>query len=113
MQTILRSVVFIKSVHTLIFLVMCGFMVALLFEVITNQITYLSWLAIAIFCIEGIVLMFNHWRCPLAIYAENVGAIHGLETDIYLPRWVAIRIFPVCSGLFVSALLLLAIRMFG
>ena len=111
MRAMLHSAVLIRSVHTLIFLVMGGLLLGFLFEVITDRITPLTWIAVVVLLLEGVVLMLNGWRCPLGTYAEQVGAIKTSESDMLLPRWFTALIFPVCSTLLAVALVLLAFRL--
>lgn len=107
----LRSIVFIKSVHTVIFLFMSGALAVLLYEVIIDKITILTWIAVALFLIEGVVLIASGWKCPLTSYAERLGSTHGQVTDIFLPKWFADRVFQIYGTLWGVALLLLVIRM--
>ncbi|MGA7194926.1 MAG: hypothetical protein WBW94_14970 [Anaerolineales bacterium] len=109
----LRSIVFIKSIHTAIFVFLSGALAVLFYEVIVDKITILAWIAVTLFLIEGIVLMANGWKCPLTRYAERLGSTHGQVTDIFLPKWFADRVFPIYGTLWAAALLLLVIRMFG
>ncbi len=107
----LRSIVFIKSIHTLIFVFMSGALAVLLYEVVVDKITILTWIAVALFLIEGIVLIVNGWKCPLTNYTERLGSTHGQVTDIFLPKWFADRVFQIYGVLWAVALLLLVIRM--
>jgi hypothetical protein len=106
----LRSITFIKSIHLLIFLVASGLLAGLLFEVVWGRVGYLSWITIAIFFAEGVVLRFNRGRCPLTAIAERLGSVHGQVTDMFLPKWFADRVFVVYTWLFVGALLILGVR---
>ena len=85
----------------------------LLYEVIVDRITRVTWIAVALFAVEGIVLMVSGWRCPLTVYAESLGSNHGQVTDIFLPKWFADRVFIIYGGLFALAILLLVIRLLG
>jgi hypothetical protein len=109
--TMLKSIGLIKAIHTAIFFVMNGAMAALLYAVILDKITLLTWVAVALFLLEGIVLIANGWQCPLTSYVERLGSTHGQITDIFLPKWLADRIFPIYTSLLVVALLLLVIRL--
>jgi hypothetical protein len=109
----LRSIIFIKSVHTLAFVVLSIANVVVLYAALTGRITTTTWIALGLVLIEGVVLMFNGWRCPLRIYAEKIGAVSGQITDIFLPKWFADRIFLICGGLFACSILLFMIRYFG
>ena len=111
MRTLLHSAVFIRSVHTAIFVSMGGLLLGFLLEVILDRITPLTGIAVVVLLLEGVVLMLNGWRCPLGTYAERVGAIQTSESDMLLPRWFTALIFPVCSTLLAVALALLALRL--
>lgn len=111
MRAMLHSITFIKSVHTVIFIFLSACLTILLYEVIADQLTYLTWIALTALLTESVVLMANGWQCPITIYAENVGATHGRVSDIFLPKWCADHIFPICGSLFVGALLLLVFRL--
>jgi hypothetical protein len=43
----LRSITFIKSVHTIVFVPLSGLLFVLVYEVATDRITYLSWIAVS------------------------------------------------------------------
>jgi hypothetical protein len=106
-----RSITFVKSVHTIGFVVLSGVLAVLLYEVFFDRITVLTWSAIALFAAEGVVLVVNGWRCPLTAVAEKLGSTHGQVTDFFLPKWFADRVFTVYRGLFAAALLMLATRL--
>jgi hypothetical protein len=107
----LRSIVFIKSLHIVLGIALSGGLAVLLYEVIVDRITILSWIVVALFLIEGVVLIANGWKCPLTSYAERLGSTHGQVTDIFLPKWFADRAFQIYGALFAVASLLLVIRM--
>ena len=90
---------------------MTGALVVFLHEVINDRITILTWIAIVLFLVEGVVLIFNGWKCPLTRYAEHLGSTHGQVTDIFLPIWFSDRVFIIYGALWAVALLLFAIRM--
>ncbi len=107
----LRSITFIKSVHTIIFVPLSGLLFILLYEVAVGRITYFTWIAVAVFLAEGVVLMTHNWRCPLTMYAERLGSTHGQITDFFFPKWFADRVFIVYGGLFAVSLVFLVIRL--
>jgi len=43
-----------------------------------GRVTKTTWIGLSKVLVEGIVLMFNRWRCPLRIYAEKLGVSAGL-----------------------------------
>ncbi len=106
----LRSITFIKSVHTIVFVPLSALLFILTYETIAGRITYFSWIAVAVFLAEGLVLATHSWRCPLTMYAERLGSTHGQITDFFFPKWFADRVFLVYGALFAASLLSLAIR---
>jgi len=108
----LRSIDFIRFLHTAIFIFFNAVMAVLLYEVIADRISILTWISVALFSIEVIVLIANNWTCPLTTYAENLESYRGQTTDIFfLPKWFGDRMFIFYGGLLVIALLLLIIRL--
>ncbi len=87
-------------------------MAVLLYEVTADKISSLTWIAVALFAIEVIVLIANNWTCPLTTYAESLESYHGQVIDIFcLPKWFGDRMFIFYGGLLAVALLLLVIRL--
>lgn len=107
----IRSIRLIKSVHTAIFVILTAALAVLLYEVILDRITVFSWTALALLVAEGIILLVFGWKCPLTVYAEAIGSVHGQVTDIFLPKWLADHVFQIYGSLFGVALLLLLIRL--
>jgi hypothetical protein len=107
----LRSIRFIKSVHTIAFVPLSALLFVLVYEVAFDRITYLTWTAVAVFLAETVVLMTNDWRCPLTKYAERLGSTHGQITDFFFPKWFADRVFLVYGALFVFSLAVLVVRL--
>jgi polyferredoxin len=105
--TILR----IKAVHTAIFVVLSACVLFALYSGLAARITSWTWAAVALVVVESIVLVSCGWRCPLTILAERLGAKRGAVTDLFLPKWFADRIFPVCGTTFLIACILLVVRL--
>ena len=106
----LRSVTFIKSVHTIVFVPLSLLLFVLVYEVAVGAITYWTWIAITVFLAETVELATHNWRCPLTQYAERLGSTHGQITDFFFPKWFADRVFLVYGGLFAFSLVLLVVR---
>ncbi len=104
----------IKVAHTLIFFGMSGAIGVIWWAALTNRVTRWTKLALASIAAEGVVLVANGWVCPLRTWAEQLGAERGSVTDIFLPRWLADRIFVLCTPIMaVGALLLGARRLYA
>ena len=106
-----RSIAFIKAAHTAVFIVLSVLLVAVAYEVFTDRITDVTWIGVTMFLAEGIVLVMNGGRCPLTAMAEKLGSPHGQITDTLLPKWFADRVFQVYGVLFVTSLVVLAVRL--
>jgi hypothetical protein len=101
----------IKVAHTVVFWVLSACVLYSLFGGAANRITPWTWVAVSLVLLEGVVLVSSGWICPLTILAERLGAARGSVVDIFLPKWFADRIFPVCGTTFLVACILLAIRL--
>ncbi len=78
----------IKSLHTLIWAVFAGSIVAApLFTY--NGRTTIAWVLIVFIFIEVAVLVANRMRCPLTDIAGRYTANRQVNFDIYLPLWLA------------------------
>jgi len=102
----------IKLVHTIIFWIFSLCVLYALYSGIADRITTWTWIAVGLLLFESIVLAMSGWTCPLTIHAERQGALRGSVADIYLPAWLADRIFPVCGTLYGIALVLIGVRVF-
>ncbi len=99
-----------KLVHTLIFWVLSLCVAYALFSGVADRITLWTWVAVGLLFVESVVLAVSGWTCPLTILAERRGAVRGSVTDIFLPRWFADRIFPICGTLYGIALIMIVLR---
>lgn len=108
-----RIVLGIKTLHTLIFLVMSAAILYILYSGLTR--TYNSWLVVALAAVilECIVFVVNKRRCPLTKWARYYGDASGNDwiADIFLPAWFAPKIPLLCGGLFVISLIVLVISL--
>ena len=100
----------IKVVHTVIFWVLSLCVLYVLFSGVADRVTPWTWVAILLLLVESIVLVAFRWTCPLTLLAERQGAVRGEVADIFLPKWFADRIFPICGTLFGIAVFFVAWR---
>ncbi len=102
----------IKTLHTVIFLVMSAAILYVLYSGLTR--TYDIWLVIALgmVVLECVVFLANNRRCPLTKWARYYGDTSGNDwiADIFLPARFAPKIPLVCGGLFVVSLIVLALN---
>jgi hypothetical protein len=100
----------VKVVHTVIFWVLSACVLHVLFGAVTGHITAVTWAAVGLVLVESVVLAVSGWTCPLTILTERLGAKRGSVTDIFLPKWFADRIFPICGTTFGVALVIILLR---
>jgi hypothetical protein len=103
----------IKLVHTVVFWILSGCTVYALYSGVAGRITTWTWIAVVLLLIESVVLVASGWTCPLTILAERQGALQGSVADIFLPKWLADRIFPICGTMYAVALVLIVWRVLG
>jgi hypothetical protein len=101
----------IKVVHTVIFWILSLCVVWALRSGITGRIDWCTWAAVVMVLLESVALALSGWTCPLTILAERQGAVRGAVADIFLPKWFADRIFPICGTLYAVALVLIVMRL--
>lgn len=104
-------IVIVKSVHTLIFVVILSFIVHFTWSAIRNRVTGWTVATFALVLGEGIILGVNAGRCPLTAVVEDLGDEHGEVADIFLPAWVARHIAHIsCTLLGIGMIALLLHR---
>lgn len=106
------TIVHVKVVHTVIFWVLSACVVYVSSSAVTGRITTWTWVAVGLVLLEGIVLALSGGTCPLTILTERLGAVRGSVTDIFLPKWFADRIFPICGTTYCVALAIIILRIF-
>jgi hypothetical protein len=109
-SSLLRSIFFIKSVHTLIFLFFASCIGVVVYSALTGWITGLTWIAFWLVIAEAAIFVGFGWRCPLTLYAEKLGAKNGSVADIFLPLWFAKRLPVISSVIFATATLVVLLR---
>ncbi|KTB47764.1 hypothetical protein DEALK_06090 [Dehalogenimonas alkenigignens] len=104
-----RQIFWIKTAHSVVFWFMLVCFFYNIYAAAAGVFTWLLAVTYGTHLIEGVVLIFNRWTCPLRIMAEKAGAENGQVSDIFLPRWLADHLFQVGMALFVVETLWLAI----
>lgn len=106
MTRLLRSVFFMKAIHIIVGLMLVGCTAYTFISTLIDQITVLTWFAYGLMLGEGFILILSGWKCPLTTYTENLGAEVGSVTHLFLPEFLAKRLFAffkvfivLCTGL--------------
>jgi hypothetical protein len=106
-----RTILQVKLVHTGIFAVLSVCVLYIFISGVFNRITGWTWGALSAVFIEGLVLAASGGRCPLTQVAERLGAADGAVADIFLPKWLADRIFPICGTIAAIGCSLILLRL--
>ena len=78
----------IKVLHTVIWALLVGAIVALPFLAGQNAFRWAAIFSVVIF-VEGVVLLANGWKCPMTDLAAKYTADRSPNFDIYMPNWLA------------------------
>lgn len=79
----------VKSIHTLIWLVMTGATILLFRAVLLQSFDLLFYISLGLILAEIIVLTINGWVCPLTPLAARYTDNRSDNFDIYLPGFMA------------------------
>jgi hypothetical protein len=78
----------IKAAHTIVWALFAGCILAIPIVSWRRSHRAAAWLA-AIVAVEVVVLVLNHWRCPLTSMAARYTKDRRGNFDIYPPEWLA------------------------
>jgi hypothetical protein len=98
----MRNLLFIKIIHTAVWLFFNCVLIYLFYAVITNKIDKWVWIGLGFFVLEGITLMLFKMMCPLTILARKYSDSSKDNFDIFIPNWLAKnnkRIYTVLLGI--------------
>jgi hypothetical protein len=79
----------IKLIHTIIWIFFNVVIFYLLYAVISGKIDKWMWMGLALFLLEGLVLLLFKMKCPLTVIARRYSDSTEENFDIYLPNWLA------------------------
>jgi hypothetical protein len=86
--TATRSLRRIRALHTVVWAFFALSILAIPFLAATGRYT-IALALVAIVFVEVLVLLVNHWRCPLSDVAARYTDDRSDNFDIYLPEWLA------------------------
>ena len=104
-----KKVFVVKFIHSTLFWLMVFCLFYILYCAISRIYDWTLLTAIGIIIIEGLSLVFNHWRCPLTTLAEKYGAENGAVTHIFLPKLCSRYVFKFSMVLFTIEIVWLGI----
>ncbi len=83
------KLIFIKTIHTLVWLFFNVVIFYMLYAVIVNKLDKWLWIGYGLFLLEGLTLLYFKFFCPLTIIARKYSNSNKDNFDIYLPNWLA------------------------
>jgi hypothetical protein len=101
----------IRLLHTVIWLVMASAVVYVLYGGISGEITTLTWVAVGLVLLEGVVLLIFRGVCPLRFAAAVHTDDHRDGFDIFLPGWLARYTVEIFTPTYCCGLILVLIRL--
>lgn len=78
----------IKLLHSLVWLIFAGAIMATLVAIVDGRVQLAAWLSLLVWG-EVIVLLANDRRCPLTAIAARHTLNRAANFDIFLPVWLA------------------------
>lgn len=84
-----RQLIFIKLIHTIIWVFFNIVIFYLLYAVIANRIDKWVWICLGLIAAEGLVLLIFKSVCPVTLWARRYSDSDKDNFDIYLPNWLA------------------------
>ena len=106
------KLLFIKSLHTVIWLFFNVVIFYLLYAAIANKIDKWVWICIALVLLEGLVLLAFKMFCPLTVIARKYSDSTKANFDIFLPNWLAKYNKLIYTTIFVVAVIIVVYRLF-
>ena len=94
------AVVAIKATHSAIFFGLLASLLVFGQRGVARRSDRLAAITGSVVAVEALVFCGNGRRCPLTDAVESLGAAKGSVTDIFLPSFIASRIFTVTAPLF-------------
>ena len=94
----IHSILFFYLTFTAIYIFYCG---------IIQQTSDLLLFSIITMVLEGIAIAIYNFKCPLAVYAENMGSEDGRVTQYFLPKGFVPHVFKTYFAVIMMGLLLL------
>jgi hypothetical protein len=105
-----KRLLLIKAIHTVIWAFFVLAIFYILYAGISDRIGVMTWLAIALVILEGIVLLINKWRCPLTIIAGKYTDEIDDGFDIFLPYWLAKHNKTIFTTIFAMGVIIVIYR---
>lgn len=106
-----NKLLFIKTMHTVIWLFFNVVIFYLLYAAIANKIDIWAWICIGLVLTEGLVLLAFKMFCPLTVIARKHSDSTKENFDIFLPNWLAKYNKLIYTTIFCIAVIIVVYRL--
>lgn len=106
------KLIFVKLLHTLIWLFFNVVICYLLYAVFANKIDKWVWICIGLIVMEAIILLIFKSMCPVTLIAQKYSDSSKANFDIYLPNWLAKYNKLIYSAIVLAAIIILLYRLY-
>ncbi|PKV76013.1 hypothetical protein [Pontibacter ramchanderi] len=111
LETRKRKLLFIKTVHTLVWVFFNVVIFYLLYAVIVGRIDKWVWICLGLIVLEGLVLLVFNKMCPITVVARRYSDSTRDNFDIFLPNWLARYNKVIYSTIVLVSVLILVYRL--
>jgi hypothetical protein len=84
-----RKLLYIKLLHTAIWIFFNVVIFYMLYEVTLGTINHWLWIGYGLIAAEGLTLLLLRFYCPLTVWARRYSDSQAANFDIFLPEWLA------------------------
>ena len=88
-MTTTTKLMFIKALHTLIWIFFNVVIFYMLYAAIMGKLDMWLWIGFGLVALEGLTLVAFKFFCPLTLIARKYSDSQQDNFDIYLPNWLA------------------------
>ncbi|OEY73846.1 hypothetical protein APR40_00015 [Salegentibacter salarius] len=107
-----KKLLFLKLIHTLVWLFFVSIIFYIVYSGLTNQINTFTWVAIGLVIAEGFVLLIFKMFCPITLIARKYSSSQKENFHIFLPNWLAKHNKLIFTSIFIFGFFLVLIRTF-
>ncbi len=104
------KLIFIKALHTLIWLFFNFVIGYMLYVALWGKIGFQFWVCLGLVVIEGLVLAIFRFSCPLTIIARKYSNLPEDNFDIFLPDWLARNTKRIYTSLVIVIIIIVFLR---
>jgi len=106
------KLIYVKVIHTIIWLFFNVVIFYLLYAVIVNKIDKWVWICLGFILLETSILLVFKKVCPVTLIAAKYSDSTKANFDIYLPNWLAKHNKLIYSVIVLIAILILLYRLY-